>query len=72
MPGTTHWRIWFGLVRHYQGLPTRTYRSIGAFGLVAAPFTNPYQGPDLGAHLPRETFTNLYHRGDTTHTDTDL
>jgi len=26
--------------------------------------TNPYQPPDLGAGLPRVTFTNLYHRGE--------
>ena len=31
--------------------------------------TNPYQSPNLGAGLPSMTFTNLYHRDDTTHTD---
>jgi len=62
MPGTTHWVIWFGLVRHYQGLPTRTYISPGAFGLVRAPFTNPYHAAILGQGLPCRIFTNLYHR----------
>ena len=33
------------------------------FGLVRPPFTKAYQGPDLGRDLPRETFTNDYHRG---------
>ena len=62
MPGTTHWRFWFGLVRHYHSLPTRTCRLLGAFGLEAAPFTNPYHAADLGPTRPREAFTNLYHR----------
>ena len=33
------------------------------------PVTIPYQGADLAQGLPRDTFTNLYLRGDTTHID---
>ena len=49
MGGVIHWLIWFGLVRHYQSLPTRTCPQDGAFGLEAAPFTIAYQVRDLGA-----------------------
>ena len=34
----------------------------GRFLVGLDPVTNTYQVPDLGAHLPRETFTNDYHR----------
>ena len=66
MPGTTHWLIWFGPVRHYHRLPIRTRILLGAFGRVRPPFTNTYHSPDLGAGLPRETFTNDYHRDEGT------
>jgi len=63
--GTTPWWFWFGLVRAYQSLPTRTYRSLGAFGLVTGPFTIAYQPPDLGPTLPRAYFTKHHRRGGT-------
>jgi len=67
----TGWWIWFGPVRHYHRLPIRTCKQHGGFGLVTPPITNPYHAADLGAGLPRVTFTNLYHRdeglGDTEH-----
>ena len=72
MPGTTTWWFWFGVVGHYQSLPCRTCVPLGAFGLVAGPFTNTYQPPDLGAHLPRDAFTNHYHRDEGLTTDPDL
>jgi hypothetical protein len=56
------------LVWSPAGLPIPTVflassaRRIGAFGLVTPPFTIAYQSPNLGLGLPRETFTNLYHR----------
>ena len=58
----TGWWIWFGLARAYQSLPIRTCKQHGGFGLVTPPFTIAYQPADLGALLPCETFTNLYHR----------
>ena len=61
--GTTHWWFWFGVAQAYQSLPTRTRIPLGAFGRVGPPFTNRYHSPDLGAHLPRDAFTNSYHRG---------
>ena len=65
--GTTHWWFWSGRVGVYHALPTRTYTPPGDFGLVSPQFTIAYQGADLGAGLGCVTFTNLYHRGDTTH-----
>jgi hypothetical protein len=50
------------------GLPIPTIshacqaRRHGAFGLVTGHITIAYQGPDLGLHRPRETFTNHYRR----------
>ena len=37
-------------------------KTLGAFGLVAPPFTNAYQSADLGLNRPQDTFTNHYHR----------
>ena len=59
------------------GLPSLTVSCargadlLGCFGLVAWPITILYHVSDLSLDLPRETFTNLYHRGPGTHTDSD-
>ena len=50
----------------------RGANAIGRFGLVATGFTILYHASDLGQTLPYITFTNLYHRGLGTHTDSDL
>jgi hypothetical protein len=47
-------------------------RRIGSFGLVGRCVTNPYHARDLGLGLPCCTFTNHYHRDDTTHIDIHL
>jgi hypothetical protein len=47
-------------------------RRIGDFGLVGGGITNRYQPLNLGAHLPSETFTNLYHRGGGLTTELDI
>ena len=57
-----------GLLLPNLGLPIPTKflaspaKSIGVFGLVWRVITNAYHPADLGLTLPRETFTNHYHR----------
>ena len=50
--------VWWALTNPYHGLACAGGRRL--VGLD--PVTNGYHSPDLGAHLPSETFTNLYHR----------
>jgi hypothetical protein len=42
------------------------------FGLVTPPFTKAYQPADLGQGLPRDAFTNDYHRDGELDIDPDL
>ena len=48
-------------------MPTRFLASpaktLGGFGLVGGGITIPYHMINLGQTLPRDTFTNHYHRG---------
>jgi len=50
--------VWRALTNPYHGLACAGGRRL--VGLD--PVTNRYHSPDLGRTLPRETFTNHYHR----------
>ena len=47
----------------YQTLPDLTPRQRNPLVFLDWS-TNAYHSPDLGRNLPRDTFTNHYHRGD--------
>ena len=63
----------FGLVGRGITIPYHGLACAGRRFLVGLdPVTNRYHSPDLALDLPCETFTNHYHRGLGTHTDSDL
>ena len=58
-----------GILPFLTGSLARPAKTLGGFGLVRPPITNAYQPANLAWPLPSGTFTNCYHRDQTTQID---